>query len=269
VSTLRAIVVLALLHAKQASRSSFEIANYLILPIVLATLAIYIFRASSHPDKLLGASVGAGLIGVWSNVLQGSGSAMKMQRIQGTLEMLILSPRSSIITILPLTVSYGLTGTYSVVGTLAWGKLLFGVPLDFVSPVMFIAAIATCIAGLGMFGLLLAVTFVLVRDAHALCNALESPVSLISGLLVPITTLPVWLSSAAKLLPTTWAASGAHAAVTGGPVWQPLLVCIGISVACLLIAASVMPFIEYRSRVTASLPLSLGARRCVCLPLAA
>ena len=41
-----------------------------------------------------------------------------------------------------------------------------------------------------MFGLLLASTFVLLRNANALANTLEYPIWLLSGMLVPITVLP-------------------------------------------------------------------------------
>ena len=64
--TLLMIAIGALLHAKQLSRSPFEIATALIIPVVQATLAVYLFRAGGEPGRLLEAAVGAGLMGVWS-----------------------------------------------------------------------------------------------------------------------------------------------------------------------------------------------------------
>ena len=61
------------LHVKQLSRSPLEIATSVLIPLVQATLAVYLFRASPQPQALLGAAVGAGLMGVWSSVLFGSG----------------------------------------------------------------------------------------------------------------------------------------------------------------------------------------------------
>ena len=68
--------------------------------------------------------------------------------------------------------------------------LLYGIPLDFADPVAFAVAVPACIIALGMFGLLLARTFVLLRNANALTNTLEYPIWLVSGMLVPITVLP-------------------------------------------------------------------------------
>lgn len=251
--TVRMIGIITYLNVKQASRSAFEIANSLIFPIVFASLAIYIFRASRHPGLIIGAVVGAGLMGVWSSVLHGSGRAIELQRIQGTLEMLILSPYSSVATILPLTLSYGLTGTYAVIGTVTWGWLIFGITPHFASLTAFALASVACVGGFGMFGLLLAVSFFLVRNSDALCNALETPVALICGLLIPVTVLPAWMSALGAALPTTWGARAVHGTVGGGSVWPDLFACIGISALCVVVAACVMPVVEYRCRVAATL----------------
>jgi ABC-2 type transport system permease protein len=254
--TTRMIGVLTYLHAKQASRSSFEIANFLILPVVIATLAVYLFRASHHPGILTGAAVGAGLMGVWSSVLHGSGRAIDTQRVQGTLEVLILSPNSSVLTILPLTLSYALTGSYAIVGTVLWDWLVFGVEPHFASVAAFALCSVACVCGFGMFGLLLAVLFFLVRNSDALCNALDTPVALVSGLLIPITVLPAWMSWAANSLPTTWVARAVHVAVGGGAIWPDLIASIGISALSVAVAACVMPAVEYRCRVAATLTLT-------------
>ena len=100
------IAVGALLHVKQLSRSPFEIATALIVPVVQATLAVYLFRAGGEPGRLLEAAVGAGLMGVWSSVLFGSGGAIQSQRWQGTLEMIMLAPRPPALVILPITLGH-------------------------------------------------------------------------------------------------------------------------------------------------------------------
>ncbi|WP_240762353.1 MULTISPECIES: ABC transporter permease [unclassified Micromonospora] len=255
-STLRMIAVGALLHVKQLSRSPFEIAIALFVPVVQATLAVYLFRAGGEPDRLLEAAVGAGLMGVWSTVLFGSGGAIQNQRWQGTLEMIMLAPRPPALVLLPVTLATGVTGTYAMLATLAWGRLLYGIPLDFAHPVAFPVAVAGCIAGLGMFGLLLASSFVLLRHANALANMLEYPIWLVSGMLVPVTALPGWTGPVAAVLPTTWGARAVHEAASGGPVWPALGVCLAISLACLAAGWALMTYVERRARVTATLALA-------------
>lgn len=245
-----------LLHTKQLSRSSFEIATALIVPVVQATLAVYLFRAGGDPGRLLEAAVGAGLMGVWSSVLFGSGGAIQRQRWQGTLEMIMLAPRPPALMILPITLATAVTGTYAMLATLLWGRLLYGIPLHFAHPLLFLIAVPGCILGLGMFGLLLASTFVLMRNANALTNTLEYPIWLVSGMLVPLTVLPGWTGPIAAALPTTWGARAVHEAASGGPVWPSLGICLAISLGCLVVGALMMTYVERRARAAATLALA-------------
>ena len=246
----------ALLHAKQLSRSPLEIAINLLVPVVQATLAVYLFRAGGDGDRLLEAAVGAGMMGVWSSVLFGSGGAIQNQRWQGTLEMIMLAPRRPALILLPITLATALTGTYAVLATLLWGRLLYGIRLDFAHPVAFVVAAPVCILSLGLFGMLLAATFVLLRNANALANTLEYPVWLVSGILVPITVLPGWTGPIAAVLPTTWAARALREATGGGPVWPSAAACLGISVVCLVLGAISLTYVERRARASATLALA-------------
>ena len=254
--TARMLAVGTLLHVKQMSRSPFEITIALVVPIVQATLAVYLFRSAAGSHRLLDAAVGAGLMGVWSSVLFGSGGAIQNQRWQGTLEMIMIAPRRPVLVLLPVTLATGLTGTYALLATLAWGRLLYGIRLDFVHPFAFVIAAVVCVIALGMFGLLLASTFVLMRNANALANTLEYPIWLVSGMLVPITVLPVWTGPIAAVLPTTWGARALHEATSGGPVWPSIGICLGISLLCLLFGGISLTYVERRARAAATLALA-------------
>ncbi|MCO8277187.1 ABC transporter permease [Actinoplanes sp. TRM 88003] len=255
-NTLRMLAVGTLLHAKQMSRSPFEVVLALVVPVVQATLAVYLFRSGGEQHRLLEAAVGAGVMGVWSSVLFGSGGAIQNQRWQGTLEMIMLAPRRPVLVILPITVATGLTGIYALLATLVWGHFLYGIRLDFAHPVAFVVAAAVCVVALGLFGLLLAATFVLMRNANALANTLEYPVWLVSGMLVPITVLPSWTSPIAAVLPTTWGARALREATSGGPVWPSVAVCLAISLLCLTVGALALTHVERRARAAATLALA-------------
>jgi ABC-2 type transport system permease protein len=245
-----------LLHAKQLSRSGLELVLALFVPIVQATLAVYLFRSGGEHHRLLQAAVGAGLMGVWSSVLFGSGGAIQNQRWQGTLEMIMLAPRRPVIVLLPITLATAVTGSYALLATLVWGWLLYGIRLDFAHPVEFVLAALVCVLALGMSGLLLASTFVLMRNANALANTLEYPVWLLSGMLVPITVLPAWTGPLGAALPTTWGARALREATDGGPVWPSLGVCVAISLLFLGLGAVALVHVERRARANATLALS-------------
>ena len=42
--------------------------------------------------------------------------------------------------VLPITMSMATIGLYSLIATLVWGRLVFGIPLDFADPVTFVCA---------------------------------------------------------------------------------------------------------------------------------
>ena len=76
------------------------------------------------------------------------------------------------------------------VATLAWGTLVFDVPLAIEQPLAFAVAIPACVLAIGMLGLITCATFVLYRAAFSLGVAMQYPVWIATGLLVPLTVLP-------------------------------------------------------------------------------
>jgi ABC-2 type transport system permease protein len=256
VGAARLLGVGAVLHAKQMSRSPLEIAISLVEPLVFATMAVYLFRAANEPHALVEAAVGAGLMGVWATVLFGSGGAIQNQRWLGTLELLQLAPRQPVWKYLPVTLATAMVGGYSVIATLVWGRLVFRMPIEVSNPVGFVVALLTVIVSLGMMGLLLASTFILMPNANALANTLSYPVWALSGMLVSLTVLPGWTGPISAALPTTWGARAVREAVTGGPVWPSVTIALAQGLACLVIGAVAMSWMERRARAAATLGLA-------------
>ncbi len=117
---------------------------------------------------------------------------------------------------LPLTVATASIGLYSIVATLFWGRVFFGVPLDFVHPWLFALALPVTVLSLGLLGLVLASTFVLYRHASAFSNLLEYPIWLVTGLLVPLSLLPGWVEPISWVLAPTWGMEAVRNAALGG-----------------------------------------------------
>ncbi len=168
---------------KNLTLSGFFMLNAAILPVFYATIAYYMFRSGTRGGSLLYVSLGAGMMGIWSSTLFGSGGLIQWQRWQGTLEYVIGVPARLLFVLLPMTLATASIGLYSLVATLAWGRLFFDVPFDLAHPVWFAIALPVAILSLGLLGLVLASTFVLLRNANSLSNLLEYPVWLVTGLL--------------------------------------------------------------------------------------
>ena len=67
---------------------------------------------------------------------------IQWQRWQGTLELGAAAPPSMAIVYLPFSLANSFTGMYALVATLLWGRVLFGVPLHFVHPWLFVLVAA-------------------------------------------------------------------------------------------------------------------------------
>ena len=164
-----------LFHLKSLTQSSFFLLISILQPAIFASIAFFMFRTGQREGTLLYVALGAGLMGVWSSTLFGSGGAIQWQRWQGTLEVVIAAPAPFLLVMVPLTIATATVGLYSIVMTLLWGRVFFGVPLELVHPWLFALALPTMILGLGLLGLVMASTFVLYRNANAFSNLLEYP----------------------------------------------------------------------------------------------
>ena len=151
-----------LFHMKTLTNSLFFVLVSVLQPVIFASIAFFMVDTGSQSGTgtLLYVSLGAGLMGVWSATLFGSGGAIQWQRWQGTLELMVGAPPPFVAVLLPLTVATATLGLYSILATLVWGRIFFGAPLDFAHPFQLAIALPTTILSLGMLGLLLASTFV-------------------------------------------------------------------------------------------------------------
>src|ERR671936_417030 len=88
-------------HVKSLTLSGFFLLTSIFMPMLIATVAYYMFRAGGRPGTLFYASLGAAVYGIWSSTLFGSGGAIQWERWQGTLEVLVSTPTPFILVILP------------------------------------------------------------------------------------------------------------------------------------------------------------------------
>ncbi len=119
---------------KNLTLSSFYILTSVLQPIIFASVAYFMFEAGARQGTLLYVALGAGMMGIWSSTLFGSGGAIQWQRWQGVLEYSIAVPPPLLLIIVPLTIATASIGLYSLTATLFWGWLFFDVPLDVAHP---------------------------------------------------------------------------------------------------------------------------------------
>jgi ABC-2 type transport system permease protein len=243
-------------HLKSLSLSGFFLLISVLQPLIFATIAFYMHRAGAREGSLLYVALGAGLMGMWSSTLFGSGGAIQWQRWQGTLEILVAAPPRFILTVLPLTLATASIGLYSVVATLFWGRVLFDVPFELEHPWLFALALPATVLGLGLLGLVMASTFVLYRHANAFSNLLEYPIWLVTGLLIPVSLLPGFVEPLSWVLAPTWGVRAIRESALGGEPLTAIGMCLVLSAAYGLIGTITMANFERLARSRATLALT-------------
>ena len=180
----RAVRVLAVgwvLQLKILAVSAFDGILNIVYPLFFATCALLMFRQNGDPQTLVYAGLGAAVMGTWSAMATSASGALQGQRWQGTLELLVTAPTRVALAVLPITAALATVALYSLVATLIWGRVLFGIEVAIVSPVGFAVALLVTLVSLGTFGFLLSVTVVRYRTGWALGNLLEYPAGSCAG----------------------------------------------------------------------------------------
>ncbi len=245
-----------LLNLKMMMRSAFNGVLSVVWPMFFATTAFFMYRAGHDPHTLLFASLGASVMGIWSATSTSASSVLQRERRHGTLELLAAAPANFALVLLPISVAMTTVGLYSMVATLLWGHFVFGIAMHLVHPLLFVLAVPVTIASVGALGFLLSVACVRYRTAWALGNALEYPVWLICGFLVPLSLLPGWVGPFSWILAPTFGVRAIREAALGGTPLDDLLVAAALGGAYFAVGFLLTEFVLRTARKTAALALS-------------
>ena len=222
---IRAFVSGVWFNLLQFTRSPLDLASVIVWPIIYATIAYYLVGARHEQHVLIGASLGAALMLMWTLVVIGSASVLELQRWLGTLELIVAAPTPLVVVIGSITVASATFGGYAIVATLAWGTFAFHIPFTIAHPLAFVVAIPATVLSIGLLGLIVASTFILYRAAFSLGVALQYPVWIACGLLAPLSLLPHFVTVIAWFLAPYWSLRALQAAALGGDAWNAILMC--------------------------------------------
>jgi ABC-2 type transport system permease protein len=255
VSILRILALGWFLHTKMLSRSAFNGVLQVIWPLFFVT-SVYLMLGNSDPRTLVSVAVGASVLGIWSATSTSSAIAIQQERWQGTLELLAAAPAPFAATIAPITLAMSTIGIYSMVTTLIWGRVLFGISVPLAHPALVAPAVLATVLSVGMLGFLLSAVVVRFRTAWAIGNMLEMPIWLICGFLVPLSVLPGWIHPVSWLLAPTWGVRAIRDAMLGGSGLPPLAMTLALTVVYAGIATVLSERLLNAARRDATLALS-------------
>ena len=244
------------LQLKTRTRDPFDGVLNIVYPLIFATTVFMMFREGGDESALITAAVGASVMGVWSAVATSAAGSLQNERRQGTLELLVAAPAPFPLLVVPMTLAMATLGLYSLVATLLWGRFVFGIPISIEQPLVFAAAAVATAVGISLMGFLLAITAVRYRAAWALGTALEFPIWIVCGFLIPISTLPGWVQPVSWLLPPTWGVAAINDAAFGGTPWANIAICLALSAVYGLAATLLAGRLVNSARANATLALT-------------
>jgi ABC-2 type transport system permease protein len=245
-----------LLHVKMMSRSAFDGAMAVIWPLFYATVAFFMFRTGHGSSTLGPIGLAAAVMGIWTATSVPASSALQRERWFGTLELLVVAPRNLALLLLPITLAASTIGLYCVAGTLLWARVLFGIHITIIHPLFFALGLLATVLTIAALGFLMAVSFVGSRRAWAIGAALEYPIWLICGFLVPVSLLPGWVHPFSWVLGPTWGMRAIREAAYGGAPLGPLLLAVALAGVYLTLGMGVLRVVLESARKRATLSLA-------------
>lgn len=216
-------VLIATARAEIARRSAYmiEIVRWPLWPILYFSVLLLSYQAAGRTTVDGVPAAGFLLVGVfgmalWSASVWGSGYAIEIERSEGTILSLFLTPASRSAVVL----GYGLgVVAVSVLPTLAVLALLTvvsGASFDVSDPLAALLAGLALIGASQAVGYLLAGLFVLTRRANMFANFIQSPIYLLSGMAIPLDQLPDWLRWFAYGFPVSYGMEALRATLLRG-----------------------------------------------------
>jgi ABC-2 type transport system permease protein len=189
----------------------------LLWPILMPTFTVFAVQALAGPDnsggelfaKLAGTSdyIGFVFIGIvmwtWLNtVLWQVGATLRTEQRRGTLESNWVTPASRLSIMFGSGLTNMLSSLVTVAVSLIFCKMAWSIDLTF-NPFLGLIFLLSTAAIYGL-GLIFASLVLLVKELNSAVNFVRGMFMVFCGITYPISVMPHWMQSVAKVLPLTY-----------------------------------------------------------------
>ncbi len=185
-----------------------RLASQVLTALFSLTLFYYVSRLvqvngfSSHQEYFGFVVVGISLISVIYSCFS-IPELVRQELIAGTFDRLLLSPFGAIRGVIAMSLFPMLYSFVLATATLALGCLLFGLHLHWATVPLSIPTMLLVLLAFLPFGLLFAALTVVIKQGNVGTNWVIALLSIVGGLYFPVTLLPHWVQTLAKLQPFT------------------------------------------------------------------
>ncbi|MEV0648332.1 ABC transporter permease [Phytomonospora sp. NPDC050363] len=229
-----------------------------VLPLVLATIALRMAGPSADPATLTSLTFGAAVMGMWAAALSGTGGAISRMRSMALLEPIVAAPTPLAAALAANALASASLGLYSLVATVLWAKFGLKAPIEIASPALLVPAFVLTVVATAALGVTLSVSLVMFRRAQSVSNLFEYPFWIFTGAMVPITLLPAWFDSVSWFIGPAWGMKAIRSAAVGdaSAVGVALLAGFAVTAAYWTVSMLLLRSMERLARERAALPLS-------------
>jgi ABC-2 type transport system permease protein len=244
------------MYFRMFSRSGFELMGVAAWPLMIVTIAYFLYHHGSSSQPLFSIVLGTTMFSIWNTTTNTCGGAVRRLRQLGTLELVVAAPMPLGIVFASTAVAAAAMGLYTFACSAVFGRLAFGIPVTVERPVLFVVALVAAIVSVGALGVLMASTMFLFRHANLIANSLEYPMCVVAGLLFPLGVLPDWVRPISYALAPTWGVIALRRSALGGAILPSLGMCLLLTVVYGGIAVVALRWFERAARERATLALT-------------
>lgn len=230
----------------------------IIAPFIFTTVSLFMFRHTGG-DLLLYAVLGGGVLGMWGNTIQSSSWSIGYDRMNGTLEAIMVTPAPLASVVLGRCLWNSLIGLLNAMAVFIVAQFAFGIDVAVRDPAGFAVAMLLTLVSLSILGMVFGAFYVVTRASSALFQMLEFPVYVLSGAVYSLAILPVWTRPFSFAIPATWGAEALKIATFDGydslglGYWGCLGVLLITTVIFLLISLRLFTYLEHRAKMSGTL----------------
>lgn len=190
----------------------------LITTPLLTVVFVTIFLHAGRLELVSYAVLAPALMAMWSTSLMSAGELISSERENGSLEGLIAAPAPFGVVLFGRIAAITTLSLAGFVEAWAVGSLLIGEPVPVAHPWQFGAAVLVTVLAMTCWAGVMSSLFVLARSARIFQNSLSYPLFVLGGVLVPVSTLPVWVEAPSRLIFLSWSSDLLRETMTPGTV---------------------------------------------------
>ncbi|MDR3282308.1 MAG: ABC transporter permease [Candidatus Methanoplasma sp.] len=216
----------------------------LVSPFLFTMVMLFLYGDDVDGPIVLQAVLGGGVLGMWANTLFASSFTISYDRMNGTLESIMVAPSSIYSILIGRSLWSTAIGLVNAVVVFVIAEVMFDADLTLANPVLFFVMLILTLFSLASVGMLIATAFIRTRMGRVLSTIAEYPIYVLSGALVPITVLPEGLRVFSYVLAPAWGIDAVKRAAIDG-CESMFGVSMAVDVALLLALSSLLLAVAY------------------------